>query len=583
MTNNKNNKSGFNLVEILFALMLTSILFAMVTVGIRRHRVNAGESEAQNNLQLICTALEAYASFNNGVYPNNASATVAEARLRQGSRPLLNQAFCGQTIDGWNYVCTLTSAENYYVAAYPCQCNTVGNKCYAVRKSCDMHAGQDCCDKTSASKCIPDPVSPCCAVGGGGGSCPLVFVSNGTKFELVSDTISNAIMGHLEIPGMPKPEIDPDEYLKINKLTPTNDGYLELRYVEVLDEVTFIDESKLIAVDHPADIEIFPNEYPSIFKPFPEFKIIQTKNLKSPEEAFNKDGRDILDYIKERDGLYIPTKKTEIKGFVETYTFTLKLGDLSKARQIQLLLNGYVTYPERSQIIEVLKNGKFKPIMPKIEVPDEKGNWKPFISQNGSAPIMMAISDFLSKTYVFDLTDAFPNNDYRIRISSNMDIHFDYFAVNTFDDYEPINMTAINPVAASLNFLGRPKNTFIKLKGKMPYFDYYKIDKSPSKNLSKGNYTRYGEVRELVTQQDNQFVIMTTGDELKVKFDSSKLPPLKKGYKRDFLLYTFGFYKPNIACKPLFNSVEPLPFKAMSSYPYPKASIIPTIKSILII
>lgn len=76
-------------------------------------------------------------------------------------------------------------------------------------------------------------------------------------------------------------------------------------------------------------------------------------------------------------------------------------------------------------------------------------------------------------------------------------------------------------------------------------------------------------MREFVEQVDDRLVIMGSGDELRLRFQASVLPPPRSGWTRDFLLKVDGWAKdrdPNTAYSA---TVEPLPFHAMSRYPYP--------------
>ena len=82
-----------------------------------------------------------------------------------------------------------------------------------------------------------------------------------------------------------------------------------------------------------------------------------------------------------------------------------------------------------------------------------------------------------------------------------------------------------------------------------------------------GNYTRYGDVKSLLTKSDNQYIISNAGDETTLKFDAKKLPELKKGWKRDFLIHSVGWVKDGDINTAFGNSVLPLPFHGMSSYP----------------
>ena len=84
-----------------------------------------------------------------------------------------------------------------------------------------------------------------------------------------------------------------------------------------------------------------------------------------------------------------------------------------------------------------------------------------------------------------------------------------------------------------------------------------------------GLYTRYGDVRELLTDADDRPVIMGSGDELRLLFDARHLPALAPGDQRDFLLLVDGWAKDADANTAYARMVEPLPFHGMSSYPYP--------------
>jgi hypothetical protein len=94
-------------------------------------------------------------------------------------------------------------------------------------------------------------------------------------------------------------------------------------------------------------------------------------------------------------------------------------------------------------------------------------------------------------------------------------------------------------------------------------------------NQTSGLYTRYGDVRELVNDLDDRFVIMGAGDELRLRFAGRGLPPLARGWRRDFLLVVDGWAKDADANTAFSQSVEPLPFHGMSRYPYPSSEHYP--------
>ena len=82
-----------------------------------------------------------------------------------------------------------------------------------------------------------------------------------------------------------------------------------------------------------------------------------------------------------------------------------------------------------------------------------------------------------------------------------------------------------------------------------------------------GNYTRYGDVLPLLSESDNKYIISNAGDETSVEFNAKTLPHLAKGWKRDFLIHSVGWVKDGDINTAFGNTVLPLPFHGMKSYP----------------
>jgi hypothetical protein len=87
-------------------------------------------------------------------------------------------------------------------------------------------------------------------------------------------------------------------------------------------------------------------------------------------------------------------------------------------------------------------------------------------------------------------------------------------------------------------------------------------------NPTPGYYTRYGDVKPLLTDVDDRPVILGSGDEMTLRFSAAGLPAIPSGWKRDFLLLVDGWAKDADANTAFSQSVLPLPFHGMSSYPY---------------
>jgi hypothetical protein len=44
--------------------------------------------------------------------------------------------------------------------------------------------------------------------------------------------------------------------------------------MEPLEESVYLDQVKLLAVDHPAEVDVYPNEYFASNPPYPPFKVV---------------------------------------------------------------------------------------------------------------------------------------------------------------------------------------------------------------------------------------------------------------------------------------------------------------------
>ena len=75
-------------------------------------------------------------------------------------------------------------------------------------------------------------------------------------------------------------------------------------------------------------------------------------------------------------------------------------------------------------------------------------------------------------------------------------------------------------------------------------------------------------MRELLTEVDDRFVTMGSGDELTLGFSPESLAPIPHGWVRDYLFEVDGWAKDSDPNTAFSSSVEPLPFHGMSAYPY---------------
>jgi hypothetical protein len=129
-------------------------------------------------------------------------------------------------------------------------------------------------------------------------------------------------------------------------------------------------------------------------------------------------------------------------------------------------------------------------------------------------------------------------------------------------------------VDANLRRLGFPLE--YSPDGRHPYVYTYDIIKPTSSfKMLKGTYTRYGPVETLLTEFDDRYVILGTGDEIAVRFDARALPPPGEGHTRSFILVSHAYCKDMDLYTATPDTVEPLPFREMSAYPYPASEHYP--------
>ena len=82
-----------------------------------------------------------------------------------------------------------------------------------------------------------------------------------------------------------------------------------------------------------------------------------------------------------------------------------------------------------------------------------------------------------------------------------------------------------------------------------------------------GYYTRFGDVRELLAQVDDRYVIMNSGDEMSLRF--AEQPPPAAGWVRDFVVMGDGWIKDGDYNSTFSKTVLPLPYHAKREYTTP--------------
>jgi hypothetical protein len=149
-----------------------------------------------------------------------------------------------------------------------------------------------------------------------------------------------------------------------------------------------------------------------------------------------------------------------------------------------------------------------------------------------------------------------------------MQLHWDQIFFSQGLPNKPVRAISLEPFAADLHYRGFSR-TYRKGGRYGPHwFDYSQVSTEPIWRDLTGNYTRFGDVLPLLLESDDMYVIKNAGDETTIDFDVSSLPELPEGWKRDFLVHSVGWVKDGDLNTAHGQTVDPLPFHGMSSYPY---------------
>jgi hypothetical protein len=396
-------------------------------------------------------------------------------------------------------------------------------------------------------------------------SCPYLYAWNGERFVFVTDLLWNAPLGLQLAEGQLAPWRD-WEYLKIpgRQLAP-RDGHYELQVTAELWEADYFDQVKLIAVDHPADVEIYSNE--KVGPPdIAQFKIHTVARPRSPVAVRTDRGRDLLPAVASEDGNYAQTHDRKLRqGVVEEHGFEIGLGEIGAAREMMLFLTGWV-YPAATSVnVALSQGGSIAPARPpSLEVADEAGHWKtvlPFLGFPGGKTKTIAI---LLQPETWHLK---PETPVRLRISTSMEFYWDQIFFTVDQPAAEVRTTELPLVSADLHARGFSRVVRDESNGPEQFL-YDECSTVPKWPPMLGRFTRFGDVRELLTERDDRLLVMGAGDETTLRF-AAPPEPLPEGWRRDFLLYSVGWDKDANLETVAGQSSEPLPFEDMQGYSWP--------------
>ncbi|MDH5307543.1 MAG: FG-GAP-like repeat-containing protein, partial [Myxococcales bacterium] len=247
------------------------------------------------------------------------------------------------------------------------------------------------------------------------GSCPFLYAWDGQRFRFVTDLLGNAPLG-LSLRRGEILDADPDEFVWLGdtrNFVPRDGGYA-LQVTDEMREVLYLDQVRLVAVDHPPGIEVHPNDR-LMPAPFPASELVPLHAPRLPRAARGDDGVDRTAALRAIDGEFAvpgPLLPPPLRGLTRPLTLTLDFGPLDDLRAPVLALTGWLQYGDASTNIAASQNRSLALIPTTLEMESADGRWHPVHVRVG-APAGK------TKTIAVDLSGALLPDVRRLRLRSS--------------------------------------------------------------------------------------------------------------------------------------------------------------------
>ncbi|MGE5574952.1 MAG: hypothetical protein ACM3UL_02350, partial [Ignavibacteria bacterium] len=402
-------------------------------------------------------------------------------------------------------------------------------------------------------------------------SCPSLYVWNGTGYSYVTDVSNPGWLGYISHINSDGQIVsgggNPWDYVKLNKdLVAANNGYFDMTLSQQWDELYYLDSAYMLVVDHPIGTEVYTSMTNYLNKGSTgQIYTASDGKLLSPISATNENGQNVLAQIQRQDGIYNPGingDESESWSDIIQNKLTLDLGDLSSAQQIKLVITGMVDWGPADAYyawINKFTTAAAKGLVPdgteimpapSMEVKDVNGNWIR-APQDRQIPVP---SDYNARTFIVDLTGLFPKgaSEYQVRFTNFWNVTYDYIGIDT-SVQQDIAIQKLSPATATLSQLWDTQSN------------------------ASGTFTQYGDVTPLMQDADDMFVIGRQGEQVNMQFSTANLTAPTQGMIRDYFFVVACWFKdPPGAWGYGFDfTVEPMPFMAMSGFPYPTTESYP--------
>ena len=398
------------------------------------------------------------------------------------------------------------------------------------------------------------------------GSCPFLYAWDGTTFRFVGEALSGAPVGFLRPDGAyeaPRPM----EHLRLPPGLPVaRGGRLSLRLTEEMRELTALDVVRLVAVDHPASVEVYSNE--RLTEKIEPFAYVAVTDLKPAAVAREQgigsqggtDATAALEALDDRAASGFMTLGPRLEGLAEPHVLDLTFQDAPPAPyRLALVLDGWLAWTTsdvsrallqaagagpKSEGATNAREGDDVHAFAGITLPASPNPWGPALEMRAPGAAPFSLSDMglpIGPAMLVPLRPAGAQHGTRvdIRIGTSLAVYYDRIRLGRIVDAH-LTIRELFPVGAELRWRGvaaerrtrddettRPDYEAVSPLSPFPRFDE--------------ETTPLGDVLVLVSQADNQMAVLGTGDEVALEFDAGAIPPPGPGMARTWFLVSTGY------------------------------------------
>ncbi|RIL10661.1 hypothetical protein DCC79_07350 [bacterium] len=399
------------------------------------------------------------------------------------------------------------------------------------------------------------------------GSCPWLFAHDGEAVRFVTDVLWKSPIGLRLNAQTTAGVVQTRDWVNVrgDQLS-VRDGQYDLRITAELWETHYFDHVALMVVDHPAGTEVRVDERFAV--PPPPLEVRVTGPSRPIARAVDDAGRDVTDRVVARDGVYLDTfARGAYQGIAADHHVEVALPEGTADGDV-LVASGWV-YPTDSSVNVAISQGVHEaPRDLSLEVPDGRGGWT-------VARPHLGFPAGKHKTMLIDLAGLYggaaADGPRRLRLRTNMEVYWDSLAVATPLPDAELRRRTLPAASADLRYRGFSYTNYTDGTGsrtepEVPDYDRLSGPGQMWPDLV-GFYTRFGDVRPLLADVDDRYVILNAGDEIALRFDAPAAPPA--GWVRDFVFVSDGWEKDGDLNTSYSKTVHPLPSHDRPAYTEP--------------